>query len=186
MALERTLSIVKPDGVSGNHIGEVLRRFEKAGLSIIAARMLQLSQARGRRASTRYTASGRSFKRPGALHELRSGPGDSARGRGRDRAQPRHHGRDRSAARRPRERSARIWPAASSRTWCTARTRHDRRARDRLLLQHHGAARARLTHLPLTHDRRRHRAHQPARPAAPGARGVRGAVRQQVRSAPAS
>jgi nucleoside-diphosphate kinase len=45
MALERTLSIVKPDGVSGNLIGEVCRRFEKAGLSIIAARMQQLSQA---------------------------------------------------------------------------------------------------------------------------------------------
>jgi nucleoside-diphosphate kinase len=44
MALERTLSIVKPDGVRGNHIGEVYRRFEKAGLSIIAARMLHLSQ----------------------------------------------------------------------------------------------------------------------------------------------
>jgi nucleoside-diphosphate kinase len=45
MALERTLSIVKPDGVSANLIGEVLRRFEKAGLTIIAARMRQLSQA---------------------------------------------------------------------------------------------------------------------------------------------
>ena len=44
MALERTLSIVKPDGVSRNLIGEVYRRFEKAGLSIIAARMLHLSQ----------------------------------------------------------------------------------------------------------------------------------------------
>jgi nucleoside-diphosphate kinase len=44
MALERTLSIVKPDGVKANQIGEVYRRFEKAGLSIIAARMLQLSQ----------------------------------------------------------------------------------------------------------------------------------------------
>ena len=44
MALERTLSIIKPDGVKANHIGEVCRRFEKAGLSIIAARMLQLSQ----------------------------------------------------------------------------------------------------------------------------------------------
>ena len=44
MALERTLSIVKPDGVSGNLIGEVYRRFETAGLSIIAARMLRLSQ----------------------------------------------------------------------------------------------------------------------------------------------
>ncbi len=45
MALERTLSIVKPDGVAGNLIGEVYRRFEKAGLSIIAARMRHLSQA---------------------------------------------------------------------------------------------------------------------------------------------
>jgi nucleoside-diphosphate kinase len=44
MALERTLSIVKPDGVQGNHIGEVYRRFERAGLSIIAARMMHLSQ----------------------------------------------------------------------------------------------------------------------------------------------
>jgi nucleoside-diphosphate kinase len=44
MAPERTLSIVKPDGVGGNLIGEVYRRFEKAGLSIIAARMLHLSQ----------------------------------------------------------------------------------------------------------------------------------------------
>jgi nucleoside-diphosphate kinase len=44
MALERTLSIVKPDGVSRNLIGEVYRRFEKAGLTIVAARMLRLSQ----------------------------------------------------------------------------------------------------------------------------------------------
>jgi nucleoside-diphosphate kinase len=44
MALERTLSIVKPDGVKANQIGEVYRRFERAGLSIVAARMLQLSQ----------------------------------------------------------------------------------------------------------------------------------------------
>ena len=44
MALERTLSIVKPDGVKANLIGEVYRRLEKAGLSIVAARMLHLSQ----------------------------------------------------------------------------------------------------------------------------------------------
>lgn len=43
MALERTLSIVKPDGVARNLIGEVYRRFETAGLAIIAARMRQLS-----------------------------------------------------------------------------------------------------------------------------------------------
>jgi nucleoside-diphosphate kinase len=45
MALERTLSIVKPDGVAKNLIGEVYRRFEAAGLRIVAARMLRLSQA---------------------------------------------------------------------------------------------------------------------------------------------
>src|SRR5687767_3110093 len=44
MALERTLSIVKPDGVARNLIGEVYRRFEKAGLSIVASRMRHLSQ----------------------------------------------------------------------------------------------------------------------------------------------
>ena len=43
MALERTLSIVKPDGVGRNLIGEVYRRFEKSGLRIIAARMMHLS-----------------------------------------------------------------------------------------------------------------------------------------------
>ncbi|HEY6482892.1 MAG TPA: nucleoside-diphosphate kinase [Steroidobacteraceae bacterium] len=43
MALERTLSIVKPDGVSRNLIGEVYRRFEQAGLFIVAARMLHMS-----------------------------------------------------------------------------------------------------------------------------------------------
>ncbi len=45
MALERTLSIVKPDGVEKNLIGEVYRRFEKGGLRIVAGRMLRLSQA---------------------------------------------------------------------------------------------------------------------------------------------
>jgi len=49
MALERTFSIVKPDGVEKNLIGEVYRRFEQAGLRIIAAKMLHLStdQAEG-------------------------------------------------------------------------------------------------------------------------------------------
>ena len=45
MAVERTLSIVKPDGVAKNVIGEVYRRFENAGLRIVAARMKRLSQA---------------------------------------------------------------------------------------------------------------------------------------------
>lgn len=44
MAVERTFSIVKPDGVEKNLIGEVYRRFEQAGLQIVAARMLHLSR----------------------------------------------------------------------------------------------------------------------------------------------
>jgi nucleoside-diphosphate kinase len=44
MASERTLSIVKPDGVRKNLIGEIYRRFEAAGLEIVAARMLRLRQ----------------------------------------------------------------------------------------------------------------------------------------------
>lgn len=49
MAVERTLSIIKPDGVQKNLIGEIYSRFEKAGLDIVAARMMQLSkeQAQG-------------------------------------------------------------------------------------------------------------------------------------------
>lgn len=44
MAVERTLSIVKPDAVSKNLIGEIYRRFEGAGLQIVAARMLHLTR----------------------------------------------------------------------------------------------------------------------------------------------
>jgi nucleoside-diphosphate kinase len=45
MALERTLSIIKPDAVAKNVIGEIYSRFEKNGLRIVAAKMKQLSQA---------------------------------------------------------------------------------------------------------------------------------------------
>ena len=44
MSVEQTLSIIKPDGVHKNLIGEIYSRFEKAGLEIVAARMLQLSR----------------------------------------------------------------------------------------------------------------------------------------------
>ncbi len=45
MSVEQTLSIIKPDAVSKNHIGEIVTRFEKAGLKIVAQRMMHLSQA---------------------------------------------------------------------------------------------------------------------------------------------
>ena len=45
MAVERTLSIIKPDAVAKNVIGQIYTRFEQAGLKIIAARMMQMSRA---------------------------------------------------------------------------------------------------------------------------------------------
>ncbi len=43
MALERTLSIIKPDAVGNNNIGAIIQRFEKANLKVIAAKMIHLS-----------------------------------------------------------------------------------------------------------------------------------------------
>lgn len=43
MSVQRTLSIIKPDAVAKNVIGQILARFEQAGLKVIAARMMQLS-----------------------------------------------------------------------------------------------------------------------------------------------
>lgn len=44
MAVERTLSIIKPDAVAKNVIGKIITRFEDAGLAVVAGRMMQLSR----------------------------------------------------------------------------------------------------------------------------------------------
>lgn len=44
MTVERTLSIIKPDAVGKNHIGDIISRFEKGGLHVVAAKMLHLSK----------------------------------------------------------------------------------------------------------------------------------------------
>ena len=44
MAIERTLSIIKPDAVAKNVIGEIIARFEKAGLNVVGAKLMQLSE----------------------------------------------------------------------------------------------------------------------------------------------
>jgi len=49
MAIERTLSIVKPDAVRANNIGAILARLEKAGLKVVAGRFLQLTPAQAAR-----------------------------------------------------------------------------------------------------------------------------------------
>lgn len=48
MATQRTLSIIKPDAVGHNHIGEIIACFEKQGLKVVAAKMLHLSEQRAK------------------------------------------------------------------------------------------------------------------------------------------
>ena len=107
MPIERTLSIVKPDGVGRNLIGEVYRRFEKAGLRVVAARMMHLSQAE---AEGFYAVHRERPFFKDLVKFMTSGPvhGAGARGRGRDREESRGHGRDRSEEGAPRARFARI------------------------------------------------------------------------------
>jgi len=45
MAIEKTFSIIKPDAVAKNVIGEITSRFEKAGLQVVASKMIHLSEA---------------------------------------------------------------------------------------------------------------------------------------------
>ena len=49
MAIERTLSIIKPDAVAKNVIGQIVARFEQAGLKVIAASLKQLSRSEAER-----------------------------------------------------------------------------------------------------------------------------------------
>ncbi len=71
MAVERTLSIIKPDAVAKNVIGEIYSRFEKAGLSIVAAKMLRLS--RGQAEGFYAEHKGRPFF-PALIDFMTSGP----------------------------------------------------------------------------------------------------------------
>ena len=74
MAVEQTLSIIKPDGVQKNLIGEIYGRFEKSDLEIIAARMLHLSKEQAR--EQRLHADGRpdgQARLPGALQDSHGG-----------------------------------------------------------------------------------------------------------------
>ncbi len=58
MAIERTLSIIKPDAVAKNAIGDIVRRFEAAGLRVVAARMQQLSRAQAEGFYAEHSARG--------------------------------------------------------------------------------------------------------------------------------
>ena len=71
MAVERTFSIIKPDAVAKNVIGEIYTRFEKAGLQIIAARMMHLSRAEAEGFVTHFTGRDLGDLMP-ALPEIRA------------------------------------------------------------------------------------------------------------------
>lgn len=71
MSVERTLSIVKPDAVQRNVIGEIYSRFEKGGLRIIAARMMRLTEAEVRGFYAEHE--GKKFF-PALCDYMRSGP----------------------------------------------------------------------------------------------------------------
>lgn len=88
MAIERTLSIIKPDAVANNAIGDIVRRFEAAGLRVVAARMQQLSRTQAEGFYAEH--SGRGFF-PDLVAFMTSGPvvvqvleGDNAIARNRE------------------------------------------------------------------------------------------------------
>ena len=84
MALERTLSIIKPDAVAKNVIGQIYARFEGAGLKIVAARMAHLS--RGEAEAFYAVHKARPFFNDLVdVHDLRPGDDPGARRRERDR-----------------------------------------------------------------------------------------------------
>ena len=101
MAVERTLSIIKPDAVAANLIGKIYSRFETNGLKIVAAQMRWLS-SRGGRGLLRSSPRTAVFQGSGRFHDV--GPGDDpgARRRKRHREEPRSHGRHRSEEGRTR------------------------------------------------------------------------------------
>ena len=95
MASERTLSIVKPDAVAKNIIGEIYSRFEKGGLKIVAARMQRLSRAK---AEGFYAEHKRSsvLREPRHLYDVGPGRHSGSRRRERHCRQPQVDGGDQS------------------------------------------------------------------------------------------
>ncbi len=164
MALERTLSIVKPDGVARNLIGDVYRRFESAGLRIVAARMLRLSQ---QQAELFYAVHRERPFYPDLVRYMSSGPviaqvleGEGSIAKNRDimechRSEKSRAGDD-SRRSRPQHRGQ-----CRARLGCA----RDRGARDCVFLQRHGDLPAQLKRLG-SHSYEHKRARQLARPAA--------------------
>ena len=80
MSIERTLSIIKPDAVAKNVVGQIYARFEAAGLRIVAAKMAHLSRGEAE-AFLRRPQSPSFFQGPGRVHDFRPGDDPSPRRR---------------------------------------------------------------------------------------------------------
>ena len=176
MAVERTLSIIKPDAVAKNVIGEILARFEKAGLKIVAARMAWLSRAEAEGFYAVHRE--RPFFRD-LVDFMISGPvmiqvleGENAIARNRElmgATDPEEGGR--------RARSAPISRSRSTPTPCTARTR---RRRPRVEIAYFFPALAVTAARTANGIRASHRDDQPARPRPAGARRVLRRTRREA------
>lgn len=85
MANERTLSIIKPDAVGNNNIGEIYSRFEKNGLKIVAAKMMQLDDEKAGGFYAEHAERPFYNDRSKVIHDLRSSTSISIRRRKRNR-----------------------------------------------------------------------------------------------------
>ena len=137
MAVQRTLSIIKPDAVAKNVIGEIYTRFERANLKIVAARMMRLSQA----AAEGFYAvhKGRPFFKD-LVDFMTSGPVmiQVLEGRRRDTEKPGPHGRDRSEKSGQGHYSRRFRSKHRRERGSRLRLGGERRRGDRVLLSHSG------------------------------------------------
>jgi hypothetical protein len=133
MAVERTLSIIKPDAVAKNVIGKIYSRFETNGLTIVAAKMKHLSrqEAEGFYAVHRERPF---FKDLVEFMIFRPGDDPGAAGRRRHRQEPRPDGRHRSEEGRAGNHPRRFRPKHRRQCRAWLRRAGDGRRRDRLLL----------------------------------------------------
>ena len=137
MAVERTLSIIKPDAVAKNVIGEIYTRFERADLKIIAARMMQLSRAD---AEGFYAVHKERPFFKDLVDFMTSGPVmiQVLEGEERDPEEPRSDGRHRSEESGQGHDSRRLRSKHRRERGARLRFRRERRRRNRILLSESG------------------------------------------------
>ena len=123
--MERTLILVKPDAFARNLTGEIIARFERKGLRLVALQLMTMTP-RARGAALRRARGQGFLRRAGGLHHLGTAGGDGARGRVGDPRRPPGDRRHQPAGGDHRARSAATTRSRWARTWSTAPTRPSR------------------------------------------------------------